>query len=381
MFKNRSYNIIKSGSLDREALKRIARIPNTAKWIVDLLNIDPTFRHQQLDQLPSKIKYPINIFKVRYPSRFNDKKITASGLLIIPETSISSPLMIYNHGTLLPLQRNAIPSKTIWKKGLVNKHYYLEFIFYALWASQGNVVLAPDYIGFGSSRKIDHPYLLADKECISTGDMLDYCTLWMDSNNIDWKKEMRITGCSEGGLQGLVLHKHLTKKLGKNFTPIKSYLYAGPYSMLHEGPKLFTMKKWTPVQKLFYSWALYSILRNNGEDPNEYFIPRITSLNDLFRYAFTSLQMNPSKFLSEKLFATIGDDLDFFTSPLKLENCFEGQLHLFHGERDELVPHSHTKILHDQLTNMNCEVNVHYIEGAGHVSGIYPYFLKVSQML
>ena len=93
------------------------------------------------------VKFGVQVYRITYKTHYKDSIITASGLACVPSSAGSFPVISFQNGTNTSHQ-NA-PSVNP-----VNSGYAIMEIM----ASNGYVILMPDYIGFGSSLEILHPY-------------------------------------------------------------------------------------------------------------------------------------------------------------------------------------------------------------------------------
>lgn len=150
---------------------------------------------------------------------------TASGALMVP-TGVGAnctgarPIVLYAHGTTTNRAFNMADSQNAETLSLA-----------ALFASQGYIVVAPNYAGYDSSTLPYHPYLIADQE---SKDMIDAltaartalpfasATLTKDSG------QLFITGYSQGGYVAMATHRAM-QAAGMKVTA--SAPMSGPYAL------------------------------------------------------------------------------------------------------------------------------------------------------
>ncbi len=88
---------------------------------------------------------------------------TASGLITLPTNrNLRYPIGVYMHGTVS--NREAVPSRPVSGAQLLTS----ERILTAALATNGYIVVAPDYIGLGDSEGF-HPYVHAASEASADG--------------------------------------------------------------------------------------------------------------------------------------------------------------------------------------------------------------------
>ena len=93
--------------------------------------------------------------------------VTVSGGIVIPELPPASlkGIVLYFHGTTL--QRSAVPSNFITAANPDGNDAGM--LLGALWASQGYIVVMPDYIGLGDDTADPHPYVVYPDENAQSG--------------------------------------------------------------------------------------------------------------------------------------------------------------------------------------------------------------------
>ena len=129
--------------------------------------------------------------------------VTVSGGIAIPELAPDQlkGVILYFHGTTV--QRTNVPSNFT---AITNVSSYTDGILLAaVWASQGYVVVMPDYVGLGDDVTHVHPYVVYPRENAQSGlAMLKAARTYLMRNNlIDGRLPLFITGYSEGGAYAL----------------------------------------------------------------------------------------------------------------------------------------------------------------------------------
>lgn len=192
------------------------------KAVIDLLFSQLGSTVPEVTAIRSKINYSINVYKVTYKTTFQKQDKVASGLVCIPIGSGPFPLLSFQNGTNT-LNANA-PS--------VNPGYELYQLIEAV-ASTGFVVIIPDYLGFGSSSQMFHPYLHKESTVESVTDLLRAVKEMFSNHLKDIKisKDLYLMGYSQGGWATLALQKEIETKHAQDFTLKASACGAGPYNL------------------------------------------------------------------------------------------------------------------------------------------------------
>ena len=106
------------------------------------------------------ILYDVDYYKFTYKTTLNGNKIQASGLLGIPKGMTTTPaLLSAQHGTM-------------FADADAPSNFPTAFTGFELFASAGFITVIPDYIGFGASKDIAHPYYDMQSSGIAVVDMI-----------------------------------------------------------------------------------------------------------------------------------------------------------------------------------------------------------------
>ena len=109
----------------------------------------------------------VDAVKIDYTAiNVNQSPVTVSGGIAIPEIAPSSikGMILYFHGTTT--QRTNVPSNFTTT---TNTAYTDGVLLAAVWASQGYVVVMPDYIGLGDDTTHVHPYVIYPTQNAQSG--------------------------------------------------------------------------------------------------------------------------------------------------------------------------------------------------------------------
>ena len=98
-----------------------------------------------------------------------------------------------------------------------------------MFAAQGYIVVAPDYIGYGTSQHVPHTYEHRSGLATASLDMIRAARDFLAKNRINWNKRLLLTGYSEGGFATLALQKKIEEETGNEFNLIASSCGAGAY--------------------------------------------------------------------------------------------------------------------------------------------------------
>jgi prolyl oligopeptidase family protein len=150
---------------------------------------------------------------------------TASAVLMIPSglganCTGARPIVLYAHGTTTDRAYNMADLQNAETISLA-----------ALFASQGYIVVAPNYAGYDTSTLPYHPYLIADQQ---SKDMIDALTAARTAlplaslTTVEDNGQLFITGYSQGGYVAMATHRAM-QAAGVNVTAAAPM--SGPYAL------------------------------------------------------------------------------------------------------------------------------------------------------
>ena len=150
---------------------------------------------------------------------------TASAVLMIPSglganCTGDRPIVLYAHGTTTDRDYNMADLQNAETISLA-----------ALFASQGYIVVAPNYAGYDTSTLPYHPYLIADQQSKDMIDALTAARTALPLASLTTVKDngrLFITGYSQGGYVAMATHRAM-QAAGMNVTA--SAPMSGPYAL------------------------------------------------------------------------------------------------------------------------------------------------------
>ncbi|HEY5510241.1 MAG TPA: lipase family protein [Prolixibacteraceae bacterium] len=154
------------------------------------------------------VKNGAKVYSITYNTTLGTKKLVASGLVTIPDGGATYPILSFQNGTNT-LYADA-PS--------LNAYSYIPLLINGF-ATTGFVVLMPDYLGFGSSTEVFHPYLVLDATVNPILDMFRAVKEMSAKTDLAFKlsSDLYIMGYSQGGLATLQLQKSIETSYSGEF--------------------------------------------------------------------------------------------------------------------------------------------------------------------
>lgn len=165
----------------------------------------------------------VKAYRITYKTKNTDgTEVLASGALIVP-TAIgneSFPMISLQHGTIFD---DAQAPSYFTTSADVNAG--------TLFASNRYIVACPDYIGYGESKSVPHPYLHRQTEAQASLDMLRAARDFVTQNDISWDKQVFLAGYSQGGHSTMSMLKMMEEQFPDEFRITAASCGAGPYNV------------------------------------------------------------------------------------------------------------------------------------------------------
>ena len=298
------------------------------------------------------------------------KPVVASGAVYVPDTKGAMPLFNYNHGTIFPSRESTAPSYT--------GAYDAEGAIAKLFAANGYLVVMPDYIGYGSTKNLAHPYGAYHINARAVTDMLYATKEFCGEKQISLSGKNFFSGWSEGAAITLATILDLEKNHGKNFTPTATVLNAGPYYTSAFGDQILDAAE--PLRHIkSYAWVLqtYNSLYNINRPPAYYFKePYATMLKNegpeaditnSARELFTADFRNNFKTGKDTALANALKTNDLWTGKPESPVIF------CHGDQDIYVPLFNSQKAYDAMKAKGADVELKIFKGQNHTSGVFNY--------
>ncbi|MCD8528464.1 MAG: T9SS type A sorting domain-containing protein [Chitinophagales bacterium] len=158
-------------------------------------------------------------YRVLYRTEYNDSTTLVSGALAVPQNpDCTPPLISYQHGT--SAKKTNSPSYGSQEANIL-----------LIFASLGNVLCAPDYIGLGSSAIPIHPYMHGYSQAHSTINMMRATRQLQDSLNYELNNQVFMFGYSQGGYSTAVAVRYIEEYYSNEFKVTAAMPMSGPYNL------------------------------------------------------------------------------------------------------------------------------------------------------
>ncbi|WP_269631357.1 alpha/beta hydrolase family protein [Pelomonas sp. BJYL3] len=192
-----------------------------------------------LQPLSGKAKCEVDVRYVYYMTRDpQGQPATASAGVLVPTGTDaactgSRPVLLYAHGTATQKSYNLADVTNNREASLMM----------AMYAAQGFIVIAPNFLGYERSSLSFHPYLNAEAQAVDMVDGLraGLAHLKAESSTKPSDK-LLISGYSEGGHVAVATHKVIERDYGSEFKVTALAPMSGPYNMVGFGDVLVNVQ-------------------------------------------------------------------------------------------------------------------------------------------
>ena len=339
-----------------------------------------------LEVNPSEFVYDIEIYKVTYNTHYNTLPIVASGLVVLPKTTQSVGMLSFHHGTIT--KYDDAPSN--FSAGDYNT------IAYAAMASVGFIGVIPDYLGFGSSTSVLHPYYVEDLMASSIIDLLKASVELSQEKNITFNGKLFLAGYSEGGYATMAAHKAIEENGLDGFTLIASFPAAGAYDIKGIQEAIFAEEYYDDPHYIAYLARAYQVQYERDELLTDFFKePYASRIPELFNGQRGAGEINAqlttkiSDLIQTDVLNNIDSDpkysylIDAFNENSLTDWKPDVRMFMYHGLSDKTVPYQNSVDTFEKLIANGAStstVTLTSLEGT-HSSAIEPYIAELIKEL
>ena len=338
-----------------------------------------------LDLPVEAIAYDASMYSVEYTTTYKGQQITASGTVFLPTGTAaigSFPLLSFQHGTIAS-NREAPSQLAIGD---------VQNLLYSGMAGAGFIVVVPDYIGFGSSNDIVHPYFVEEPTAQAIVDMIRAGGELALQNEMELSQHLYLAGYSQGGYATMAAHKYLEEQGMEWYELQKSYPSSGGYDVVGMRDYFFSLETYhqpfflafvAEAYRTYYDWTMDQLADVFNE-------PYASQVPEFFDGSLSGGQIND--LLNDTLSVLVNEV--YLTDPGNaqfdfIENAFADNalldwtptisIALFHGDADITVPYQNSVVSYNHFlaTGTSTEVMTFTtLPGATHGGGYVPFLEK-----
>lgn len=319
----------------------------------------------------SLLKYDIKAYKIVYKTKNTDgTEIQASGALIIPSTTEAIPMISQQHGTI----RTDTQAPSNYQSN--SEAYSIASIF----GSNGYIIACPDYLGYGVSKSIQHPYEHREGLAQASLDMIRASSEFLTNEKVNWNKKLMITGYSQGGFATMSLQKKIEEQFPTEFNLVASSCGAGAYNKSQFMKDLFNNTTHGIAEyNQLYIWVTQTYNRIYGLNRlmNTYFKePYATDIQANGNNANVNVSFNLA--INDAFKKAVNDGTDTpFLNAVKDNDVFDWasktETQLYHGDADQQVFYSNSVTAEQAMKAKGGKVTLFTTKGGTHGSTLQDY--------
>lgn len=164
-------------------------------------------------------KYDVEYFKVIYKTTFKGALVQVSGLVGLPKNVPAAPsLLSAQHGTM-------------FRYADASSNFPATFSGFELFASAGFIDIIPDFIGYGVSQQIPHPYYDQASSGLTVVDMVKATKYWLKKQAVSFSPRLFLVGYSEGGYVTMAAQKEIETNTTHQLSVTAAAMGAGGYDL------------------------------------------------------------------------------------------------------------------------------------------------------
>ncbi|SKB97573.1 alpha/beta hydrolase family protein [Dyadobacter psychrophilus] len=315
------------------------------------------------------VKNGIKVYKITYKTKNTDgTDITASGALILPATSSPASIISVQHGTI----REDASAPSNFQDGAEAAS------FGSLFGSMGYIIAYPDYIGYGASKDLPHPYEHRASLASASLDMLRAAKEFLKGQtDVKWDEKLYIAGYSEGGYATMSLHKMIEEEAVGEFNLRASSCGAGAYDKTAFMEHVINTKTHGIASyNALYTWVLLTYDRiYNLNRPASYYFKEPFATNITANGISAPINQSFDSALNESFKTDLNDGKDKkFIDAIADNDVYNWKpkvpVQLYHGDKDDLVFYFNSVKAYDTMKALGANVTLTTIPGGTHGSSV-----------
>lgn len=324
------------------------------------------------------LQYDIKAYRIIYKTKNTDgAEIEASGALIIPNVNGAAiPMISQQHGTI----RTDAQAPSNYQQN--SEAYSIASIF----GSNGYIIACPDYIGYGVSKNIMHPYEHRESLAQTSLDMIRASAEFITNEKVNWNKKLMITGYSQGGFATMSLQKKIEEQFPTEFNLVASSCGAGAYNKSQFMKDLINnTTHGIPEYNQLYIWVTQTYNRIYGLNRlmNTYFKePFATDIQANGNNAIVKGSFNLAFLDAFKKAVNDGTDKQFLDA-VKDNDVFDWapktETQLYHGDADQQVFYNNSVTAEKAMKAKGGKVTLFTSPGGTHGSTLTEYAIGTFQ--
>ena len=300
-------------------------------------------------QFNNELKYDVVVFSMVYTTTYQGKEIQASGLMCFPRNMPEAPPIISaQHGTLFA--HKDAPS-----------NFPNSFNGPELFASAGYATFIPDYIGYGASANVLHPYYNAQYSAMSVIDMIKAGKIFCKEEEIPVSDKLFLAGYSEGGYVTLAAQKEIESNPKHNLKLTAVAAGAGGYDLTSMLGNIASGQTYNNPSYLAFMLQAFNVANRWNRPLTDFFRePYASKIPGLLDGSKTGSEVNselvkqPGQLFAPAFFNALSGFGETQFKAALADNSLtnwapKAPTRLYHGTADDVVPYANSEITFNKL--------------------------------
>jgi len=333
------------------------------------------------------IQYDVTIYHITYKTIYKGDSIVASAVVYVP--SVEGKLIStvsFQHGTIA--SDAEAPSNSALGGG--------QNILLSALASTGLVAVAPDFIGFGASVDIMHPYYVEDMTATSVINAVYASREVATMEEVEIDNDLYLAGYSQGGYATMASHKYHEENNVPFYDLKASFAASGGYDIKAFQEYFFAQDTYHQPFFMAYVAQAYVESLDMGTLTDFFNEPYASVIPDYFDGSMTGPQINAQ--LTDVVADLVNNDLlenidkkdeyayirEAFVVNSPIDFVPEIPLFMYHGDADITVPYQNSVDVYNQFIANGASTEVvtfTTLEGGTHSTGVLPYLEELAGQL
>jgi len=321
----------------------------------------------------SYIRNGIKTYAITYKTKdYNGIETIASAAVIVPDSPGPYPLINYNHGTYFPSDDWRLPS--------YNNDYNSDINIGYMMASVGYVVVMPDYIGYGSTKNVEHNYCDYNNIAVNAIDAIRAAREFCSNNSFTLKNKLFLTGWSEGGAVAMAVMKKIQSDFSGEFNITATAPLAGAYYGSFLAKQVLQMNTESPYINS-YAWVVktYNKTGSINKPLNYYFNePYASAINSSIE---SIIPKNPQVLFNNIFKQNYLNNTDPLIAEFAKHDMWNfkpaSKTILCQGQNDTYVPLINAQKAYTEMNALGADVSLVIYPGKDHGECIWDYLSTI----
>lgn len=338
----------------------------------------------ELDVDVEKMQIPVIRYDMEYKTLYKGDSITASAVVLVPNTEEAVGTISFHHGTIA----SDMEAPTNLSSG------NSQIILTSALASTGFLVVVPDYIGFGASLDIMHPYYLEELTATAVVNAIYAAKELATAEGFKVAEDLYLAGYSQGGYVTMATHKYYEEHDVPFFELKASFPSSGGYDIKAFQEHFFGLEAYDQPFFMAYVAQAYKESYDWSEPLSLYFNePYASAIPALFDGSYSGSEINDqlndtvSVFVNQN-FLTNPEDAQYahinaaFSENSLTDWIPQIRMYMYHGDADITVPYQNSVSVYNQLIENGASeeiVTFTTLSGGTHATGVGPYIENLAR--